>query len=79
MLPRAFSQQPFAIFGYHVFTILNMLSVNALGGLVLSFSVLSSLAAVRSSPQALNPQLTNTIPDNGGPILHYNGSGPVPP
>jgi hypothetical protein len=37
-------------------------------------------AAVSSTPQALNPQLTNTIPDApGGPVLYYNGSGPVPP
>ncbi|MCJ1240001.1 hypothetical protein MMC14_008001 [Varicellaria rhodocarpa] len=28
---------------------------------------------------ALNPQLTNTIPNNGGPTLYYNASGPVPP
>lgn len=38
------------------------------------------LGAVNSSSQALNPQLTNTIPNApGGPILYYNGSGPVPP
>ena len=34
---------------------------------------------VNSTPQALNPDLQNTIGDNGGPTLHYNGSGPVPP
>ncbi|MCJ1389734.1 hypothetical protein MMC18_002591 [Xylographa bjoerkii] len=33
----------------------------------------------RQTPPALNPQLTNTLPTNGGPTLYYNGSGPVPP
>ncbi|MCJ1308896.1 hypothetical protein MMC25_002551 [Agyrium rufum] len=28
---------------------------------------------------ALDPQLTNSLPTNGGPTLYYNGSGPVPP
>jgi hypothetical protein len=37
-----------------------------------------TFAATSSNPPALNPQLTNTIPDVGGPILYYNGSGPVP-
>ena len=37
------------------------------------------LGSQDSTPQALNPQLTNTIPDNGGPVLYYNGSGDVPP
>ena len=36
-------------------------------------------AAADYTPEALNPQLTNTIGDKGGPILYYNGSGPVPP
>lgn len=36
-------------------------------------------AATNYTPEALNPQLTNTIGDNGGPTLYYNGSGPVPP
>ena len=36
-------------------------------------------AATNSTPEALNPQLTDTIGDKGGPILYYNGSGPVPP
>ncbi|KUJ19694.1 uncharacterized protein LY89DRAFT_580202 [Mollisia scopiformis] len=36
--------------------------------------------SISSSPQALNPNLTNTIPNApGGPTLYYNGSGPVPP
>ena len=35
--------------------------------------------ATNSLSEALNPHLTNTVPDNGGPVLYYNGSGPVPP
>jgi hypothetical protein len=31
------------------------------------------------NPAAFNPQLTNSIPNVGGPVLYYNGSGPVPP
>lgn len=31
------------------------------------------------NPAAFNPQLTNSIPNIGGPVLYYNGSGPVPP
>ena len=38
-----------------------------------------SLAATDYTPEALNPKLTNTIGDKGGPTLYYNGSGPVPP
>ena len=30
-------------------------------------------------PPALNPQLTNSVSNGNGPILYYNGSGPVPP
>ena len=37
------------------------------------------LAATNYTSEALNPQLTNSIGDNGGPTLYYNGSGPVPP
>lgn len=37
------------------------------------------LGATNYTSEALNPQLTNTIGDNGGPTLYYNGSGPVPP
>ena len=37
------------------------------------------LAATNYTKEALNPQLTNTIGDKGGPTLYYNGSGPVPP
>ena len=33
----------------------------------------------RQTPPALNPQLTNTLNNAGGPTLYYNGSGPVPP
>ena len=38
-----------------------------------------ALASTNYTSEALNPQLTNTIGDKGGPILYYNGSGPVPP
>src|SRR5271170_4472900 len=31
------------------------------------------------NPAAFNGQLTNSIPNVGGPVLYYNGSGPVPP
>ena len=36
-------------------------------------------AATNYTSEALNPQLTNSIGDKGGPTLYYNGSGPVPP
>lgn len=36
-------------------------------------------AGTNYTSQALDPQLTNTIGDKGGPTLYYNGSGPVPP
>ena len=36
-------------------------------------------AKVNATSEALNPDLENTIGDNGGPTLYYNGSGPVPP
>ncbi len=46
----------------------------------LSSFLLEAQATVNSTPQALNPDLQNTIPNApGGPILYYNGSGPVPP
>src|SRR5947209_10788364 len=41
---------------------------------------LSANAAVNSSSQSVDIELTNTVPQaSGGPILYYNGSGPVPP
>lgn len=52
---------------------------NNIGSLVLVHLLPYALAAVNSTPQALNPDLKNTIGDNGGPVLYYNGSGPVPP
>jgi len=37
-------------------------------------------AVGQAGSPAFNPQLTNSIPNlAGGPILYYNGSGPVPP
>lgn len=51
-------------------------------GLVTAVALFSfidiAVAATISTPQALNPNLTNTICDNGGPTFYYNGSGPVP-
>jgi hypothetical protein len=46
-----------------------------------AFSVLFEgvVSGVNSTPEALNPGLTNSIPNGNGPILYYNGSGPVPP
>ena len=50
---------------------------------IASFALLQyasyTVAATSYTPEALNPQLTNTIGDKGGPTLYYNGSGPVPP
>jgi hypothetical protein len=62
-------------FGQSFFT---MLSSNTnLAAIILALSI-GVLQAIAATPQALNPQLTNTIPDVGGPVLYYNGSGPVP-
>ena len=36
-------------------------------------------AATNYTSESLNPQLTNSIGNKGGPTLYYNGSGPVPP
>ncbi|KAI9844047.1 MAG: hypothetical protein M1838_002338 [Thelocarpon superellum] len=48
-------------------------------GLV-SLCLLSHVASSQTnSSQALNPQLTNLVPNGAGPALYYNGSGPVPP
>ena len=47
--------------------------------LVLLQLSIGAAAAKESVPAALNPQLTNTLDTKGGPILYYNGSGPVPP
>ena len=44
---------------------------------LLQYATLGSTTSY--TPEALNPQLTNTIGDKGGPTLFYNGSGPVPP
>ena len=61
------------------FISLNMMFITAAICLViLQFSAPSG-AAVKSSPEALNPYPQNLIDDNGGPTLYYNGTGPVPP
>lgn len=50
------------------------------GAVALSSLALHAQATTNSTPQALNPQLTNIVPNApGGPTLYYNGSGPVPP
>lgn len=56
-----------------------MLGVIGVSAFALWISVATVLGAINSSPQALNPNLKNTLGDNGGPTLYYNGSGPVPP
>lgn len=37
-----------------------------------------TVAQISSTPQALNPELTNSTSNGNGPVLYYNGSGPVP-
>jgi len=56
-----------------------MFYFGGISAIVLSLLIDAVVGATSSTPQALNPKLTNTIGDNGGPILYYNGSGPVPP
>ena len=50
---------------------------------IASFALLNyatqAQAATNYTSESLNPQLTNSIGDKGGPTLYYNGSGPVPP
>jgi len=58
---------------------LTIMLLRNIGSLVLLQYTTHALGASQATPEALNPQLTNTIPDTGGPILYYNGSGPVPP
>lgn len=49
------------------------------GAVALSSFLFHAQAAVNATSQALNMQLTNIIPNApGGPLLYYNGSGPVP-
>jgi sphingomyelin phosphodiesterase len=49
------------------------------GAVCAIFLIQGGLCKTNSTPQALNPQLTNIVPNGNGPILYYNGSGPVPP
>lgn len=62
-----------------VFVMVFVSSFAAYSTLALLRPVAFALGAQDSTPEALNPQLTNTIGDDGGPTLYYNGSGPVPP
>lgn len=52
----------------------------ASSALALAASVSVAISAeTNSTPEALNPQLTNTVHEPAGaPVLYYNGSGPVP-
>lgn len=61
------------------FALVTIMLLQRIGGLVLLQYASFSRAKIDSTPEALNPQLTDTIGDNGGPTLYYNGSGPVPP
>lgn len=58
---------------------LTMVLLRNFAGLALLQYATPILGVTDATPESLNPQLTNTIPDNGGPVLYYNGSGPVPP
>ena len=52
----------------------------SVAALTLVLAQLSNAALTSHTPEALNPQLTNIIPQApGAPVLYYNGSGPVPP
>ena len=65
-----------------VFAIIMMfrLQFASVGVIAISGLLQNANAAVNSTSQALNPALTNLIPQaQGGPVLYYNGSGPVPP
>lgn len=53
--------------------------VNTLKIGALALAVVANAAETNSTPEALNPFPQNTIPDDGGPTLYYNGTGPVPP
>ena len=58
---------------------LTIMLLRNVGSFVLLQYATHALGLINSTPEALNPQLTNTIDDKGGPILYYNGSGDVPP
>lgn len=58
---------------------LSIMLFQNIAGLALLQYATGASSATNHSPEALNPILTNTIGDNGGPTLYYNGSGPVPP
>ena len=58
---------------------LSIMLFHQVAGLALLQYAARTSAATNYTPEALNPKLTNTIGDKGGPTLYYNGSGPVPP
>ena len=55
-----------------------MLFRNIAGFALLKYAT-QAQASTNYTSESLNPQLTNSIGDKGGPTLYYNGSGPVPP
>ena len=59
--------------------VLAMMLFRNIASLALLKYATQAQAATNYTSEALNPQLTNSIGDKGGPILYYNGSGPVPP
>ena len=69
-----------AVLSWVAYNMLASSSIAATGLALSSVLVVSVQAVTNSTPQALNPLLTNSTPNApGGPILYYNGSGPVPP
>ena len=85
-MPRFFSPKReenkfplFFFFFYASCLVLSIMLFQHVAGLALLQYATRASAAADYSPEALNPILTDTIGDNGGPTLYYNGSGPVPP
>ena len=79
-LPKAYTVQLFFCFFLFAFgACLSIMLFQNIASLALLQYATHAAAATNYTPEALNPKLTNTIGDNGGPTLYYNGSGPVPP
>ena len=81
LLESVFNLKTFhpVLFSFATCAFLAIMLFRSVGSFVLLQYATNALRAQNSTPQALNPQLTNTIGDKGGPTLYYNGSGPVPP
>ena len=58
---------------------LAMMLFRHIAGFALLKYATQAQAVTNNTSESLNPQLTNSIGDKGGPTLYYNGSGPVPP